>query len=384
MPSVIMKQPFNLDLSLSMGQVFRWRCWRPTNVGAREDVASSGSWWSGVLGAHLLHLRSTENGVEYRVGGPSGERKNVDIADRLRRYFKDDDPIQDVCESLQGDATVGRLLRQYHGMRVIRQDPWECVVSYILTKGTPIDRTKAIVEAMAERWGQPLELGSEVRHTFPDAEALLNAGPDALSNLTPKFRFPKGQSATIIEIAERVIAGDLDWCELVKRPYGDVINRLRTTSGVGYKVANCVALMALEKPEAFPADVWVNRAMNHWYRSDYPMPSRPEYPSQRDHDAVANWAVSRFGPYAGYAGQYLFHGIEPNKVEVKGVAGGSHASGIPASRRIGVNTNQYESCHQNRRHPCPRCGAHRGAVCRFPSGYRYEKGHSVRGLTGQR
>ena len=379
MPYVILKQPFDLELSLSMGQAFRWRCWKPTNVDAREDDSSSGCWWSGVIGPYLVHLRDTEAEVEYRVVGPHGERKGLDMAGRLRHYFRDDDPIQDVYDSLKGDVTVGSLLREYPGMRVIRQDPWECLVTYVLTQGTLIERTKAIVEVMAERWGQPLELGSDVRYTFPSAETLLQVGPIALSNLTPRFRFPERQSATIIEIAERVTAGDLDWCELAERSYSYATDRLMTTKGVGYKVANCVALMALEKPEAFPVDVWVNRAMNLWYQGDYPTPSRPDYPSQRDHDAVIKWATSRFGPYAGYAGQYLFHGIEPNKGGAKGDAGAAHASSSTALRWTSEETNSlHGSRYENRNHPCPKCGARTRAVCRSPSGYRYEKGHSVR------
>ena len=191
MPCVMLEQPFDLDLSLSMGQVFRWRCWKPINAGTREDDSSSGCWWLGVIGPYLVHLRSTEEGVEYRVGGPHGDPSGLDMASRLRGYFRDDDPVQDVYDSLKGDATVDRLLRKYPGMRVIRQDPWECLVTYVLTKGTPIERTKTIVEAMAERWGQPLELGGDARYTFPSAEALLQVGPTALSNLTQGSGFPR-------------------------------------------------------------------------------------------------------------------------------------------------------------------------------------------------
>ena len=220
---------------------------------------------------------------------------------------------------------------------------------------------------MAERWGQPLELGSDVRYTFPSAETLLQVGPIALSNLTPRFRFPERQSTTIIEIAERVTAGDLDWCELAERSYSYATDRLMTTKGVGYKVANCVALMALEKPEAFPVDVWVNRAMNLWYQGDYPTPSRPDYPSQRDHDAVIKWATSRFGPYAGYAGQYLFHGIEPNKGGAKGDAGAAPASSSTALRRTSEETNSLHGFrYENRNHPCPKCGARSGSGVPFP------------------
>ena len=94
MPYVILKQPFDLWLSLSMGQAFRWRCWKPTNFDVREDDSSSGCWWSGVIGPHLVHLRSTDEGAEYRVDVPHEDRSGLDMASRLRRYFRDDDPVR--------------------------------------------------------------------------------------------------------------------------------------------------------------------------------------------------------------------------------------------------------------------------------------------------
>ena len=186
MPCVMLEQPFDLDLSLSMGQVFRWRCWKPINAGTREDDSSSGCWWSGVIGPYLVHLRSTDEGVEYRAGGPRGDRSGLDMASRLSRYFRDDDPVQDAYDSLKGDATVNKLLLKYPGMRVIRQDPWECLVTYVLTKGTPIERTKAIVEAMAERWGAAIGVRRRRAIYLSECENVAASGTHWPEQLDPK------------------------------------------------------------------------------------------------------------------------------------------------------------------------------------------------------
>ena len=81
--------------------------------------------------------------------------------------------------------------------------------------------------------------------------------------------------------------------------------------GVGLKVASCVALMSLDKVDAFPVDRWVLRALDAGNYADYPIPPK-SFPDGA-HRRIISWAQSYFGPYAGYAGQYLFHGIEPNK-----------------------------------------------------------------------
>ncbi len=290
------EQPFDLELTLDMGQAFRWK--RHGKEG----------WWSGVLGNHLVHIRQTGEDVEYRVGGPEGELDDIDLEERLRRYLMEDHPIQDIYDSISRDEQVGELVRQYPGMRVLQQDPWECLVSYILTASTNIDHTKAVVEAISSRRGCKLKLAGDVRHTFPSPETLADTSTELTSMTYPSLRFPQRQSEAIVEAAGQILAGTLDWSILTGKAYPVALRTLKAMRSVGYKVANCVALMSLSKLEAFPVDTWVRQAVELWYE-DFPVPGRWEYPLTGDHDAMAWWACNKFGPYAGYAGQYLFHGI---------------------------------------------------------------------------
>ena len=197
-------------------------------------------------------------------------------------------------------------------MRVLSQDPWECLVSYICSKATPILRTRRVVKALADDLGDKLQLAGKTRCTFPAPAVLADIGTERLQEMKLGFRFPKEQPKDIVAAALRILEGKLDWETLLERPYSEVICELTKMGGVHYKVANCTALMALEKTEAFPVDTWVKKAVQCWYEG-FPTPNRWDYPSKRHHDAMVRWAFDRFGAYAGYAGQYLFHGINPNK-----------------------------------------------------------------------
>ena len=97
--------------------------------------------------------------------------------------------------------------------------------------------------------------------------------------------------------------------------YDRVVEELKQIHGVGYKVADCVALFALNETGAFPYDLWVHRAMTQWY-DDFPAPKRPA-PTEREHRAIADWAVQQFGHFAGYANQYLFHGRRQEEAEAQ-------------------------------------------------------------------
>ena len=299
-------QPFDLELSLTMGQAFRWR---PLGDG----------WYSGVLGENLIHVHQTESGVEYRVGGADGERDDVgfDWDVEICRYFRmDTDNIRGIYDDLCRDHRVATMVWRYLGLRLLRQEPWECLVSYICSRANSISNISDNVEAIAKLSGRTVSIDGDERYLFPTAEGLLGAGEKTLADLELKGRRHPGLA--MLAAANRVVSGDLDLRELKQygHRYETVIGELRKIDGVGYKIANCVALFGLNRVEAFPVDIWVNRAMQQWY-DDFPTPKKPEYPSDKDHDAIVQWSKDRFGPFAGYAGQYLFHGRRQAEAEAQ-------------------------------------------------------------------
>ena len=274
-------QPFDLAESLESGQAHRWR-------------RLGDAWYSGVLGDHLLHLRQVTDGLEYRETSLAGRSSSGDTGALLRAYLRLDDDIAEIYEEICRDRRVASMVARYPGLRILRQEPWECTVAFICSATSNIPRIHQNMESMASKLGQPLELDGEIRHTFPSPQRLASAGEGALRELGLGFRAPYVMSA-----ARQVADGSLDLDALIRLPYPQTKARLMDCYGIGAKIADCIAVFSLEKLEAFPVDVWVRRALAEWY---FPMQKKP--PDR----AMVEWAQSYFGRYAGYSQQYLFHG----------------------------------------------------------------------------
>ena len=198
------------------------------------------------------------------------------------------------------------MVARHQGLRVLRIDPWECLVSFICSANSNIRRIHDNVESLARSYGEPVKLDGQVRHAFPTPEKLAQAGEKALRGLALGFRAPYVDQA-----ARTVASGRLDLDALVKMPYAQAKARLMECPGIGSKVADCIALFSLEKAEAFPIDVWVRRALGEWYFAG------EKTPTDR---LLLEWAGGYFGRYAGYANQYLFHGKRLEKQSSRGRA----------------------------------------------------------------
>ena len=169
------------------------------------------------------------------------------------------------------------------------------MVAYICSANWNVGRISKSVETIADSLGQELKLEDEVRHAFPTVEETLDAGEGWLKELNLGLDRHK----KIIAAAERIHSGELD-LRFLAQPgvtYGEAKVRLTSCYGVGPKVADCIALFALGKTQAFPVDTWVRRAVMEYF------PGLELYD-----EAIVQWAQDRFGEYAGYANQFLFTG----------------------------------------------------------------------------
>ena len=289
-------QPVDLEASLLGGQAHRWR---------RE-----GDWYSGVLGGNLVLIRQPfgfvrdgkpgRNDIEF-LSSPESPRQ---LAPKIHEYLRLDDDLEEIYADIRKDANVDAQVKRYPGLRVLRQEPWECLVAYICSANSNIETIHRNMERISDEFGEPLVLhydnqdsGGPVkvkRNTFPKPVDLAEAGEAELRRLRLGFRAPYVHQAAIA-VAERRL--DLDY--LVAAPYEEAKAELMSLKGIGDKIADCIALMSLEKMEAFPIDVWVRRALADWY---FPGEKTPT------NRVLLEWARGYFGRYAGYANQYLFHG----------------------------------------------------------------------------
>ena len=276
-------QPFDLAASLESGQAFRW---------SREQDGADG-WFSGVVQGNLIRIRQSSRGtVEFQSSQPAELTRHL-----LHNYFRLDDDIEDIYRNVSRDGNIKALVEQYWGLRLLRQEPWECLVAYLCSSNNSISRIGQIMEKLANPYGCSIHLGDTTRYSFPTPEQLEAAGREGLEGL----RLGLNRGANIHRIACEVNAGTLDLYALNEAPYPEALKRLLELPGVGPKIANCVLLFSLDKLEAFPIDRWIGRALAEWY-----------FPGQKGPESsdLPHWAAlfrEHFGPYAGYAGQFLFY-----------------------------------------------------------------------------
>ena len=272
-------QPLDLGASLMGGQAHRWK-------------DHGDGWYSNVLHGDLVAIRQPAPDVLEFHSAPTPE---PEMAGRLRRYLRLDDDIEAIYGDIIGrDGRLAEAVERYRGLRVLRQPPWECLVAYICSANNNIRRIHQNMESLAAEFGAPLTLHGWRRHTFPPPAALAQAGEGELRRLGLGFRAPY-----VAQAAAAVRDGALDLPLLVERPYAEAKAALLQCHGIGPKIADCIALFALEKLEAFPIDVHVRHAL--WQRY---FPGEPKAPTER---RLLPWAQEKFGAYAGYANQYLFH-----------------------------------------------------------------------------
>ncbi|MCG7841174.1 MAG: hypothetical protein MIO87_04590 [Methanomassiliicoccales archaeon] len=253
----------NLDHTLGCGQVFRWR--------------KEGDLWKGVVDGHAAKLRQKADGAQVISGM---DQTSFD------RYFRTDDELEKVYRELSFDPVLGDYFTRYRGLRLIRQDPWECVASYALATNANIPRIQGMIERVCRTFGTEMDDGS---YAFPSPEQLLDrchrADGCGLGYRTDRF----------IELARLVHREKVDFSALMDMEYMDCARELVALPGIGNKVADCVALFCLDHLEAFPVDIRIKKAMAQLYGAE------------GSYRKVSAFARERFGHWAGYAQEYIFY-----------------------------------------------------------------------------
>lgn len=274
--TVLAVKDYDLAATLETGQAFRW--------------SERGGIWEGVVGRRWVGLRQVGEGIEAEaVVDPEGWGW-------LREYLRLDDDLGAVVESFPKDGPMAAAMDSCRGLRLLRQEPWECLASFLLSSTKQIPQIREGVRQLCVRFGEAIEGPDEGRseYAFPAAGVLAGVSEAALRECRIGFR-AKYLRAT----AEEIACGRLSLREIGYLSLEEARARLVTLPGVGPKIADCVLLFAYGFPRAFPVDVWVMRALRELY-----------FPGRRPADGrVRAFAAGHFGPNAGYAQQYLFHHI---------------------------------------------------------------------------
>ena len=287
--------PYRLDRTVSCGQCFRWSV-VPADDGVTDRVAARG-----VVDGAIAVVTQHPGGLLVEWPGATGS------VPRLLRHLGADEPLAEIERALGEDTVLRRLLPRTSGIALMRQDPWECLVSYIISAFNNIPKIVQTIDRLSRRFGESIAPGA---WSFPRPEALAGARPDALHACLLGYRAPY-----VRDVARLVARGAIDLDAIAQRPYEEARRALLDLPGVGEKVTECVLLFGLGHREAFPVDVWVQRAVERWYLRG----------NSRTPGAVRAWARDRFGPLAGYAQQHLFVGarsMERTHLRVRSVGTG--------------------------------------------------------------
>lgn len=261
---------FDLGYTLDCGQVFRWK--------------QDNGWWYGVVNGHVVHAFHDRENETLILDSRLPE-------EYLYRYFRLGDDLPSIFSDMDRDEYIHEAISKYRGMRLILQEPWECLISYMLATASNIPRIKKSIETMSRLFGDDLGNGF---YSFSEPESLADCCNEDLCECRMGFRTQR-----IVQAAQQVKAGEFDLNAPYEMDYGVAKQYLMSIEGIGDKVADCILLFAYGKMEAFPVDTHVEKIVRQYYSNSFEGPCTKA--------KITAWARSYFGEYCGYAQQYLFY-----------------------------------------------------------------------------
>ena len=261
----------NLENTINSGQVFLWK----------KDQEN----WYGINGQNVLKINE--------IGEiKSNTRKKID-------FFREKDNLEEILKSISKDKLVKNAIKNYSGLRILRQDPFQCFISFIVSSNSNIQKIKRCLENICENFGEKVIFDNKEFFLFPTPKILATASIQEIKKCGTGYR-----SNFIITASEMVYSNKINFELLKKCEYYKAKEIISQVPGVGNKVADCILLFSLDKLEAFPLDRWMIRILEQYYPSIFELSTKTLTHKQYAmlHEKIANY----FGPYAGYAQQFLF------------------------------------------------------------------------------
>ena len=278
----ILEKPktFNLKDIFECGQCFRWN--------EQEDGSYTGIWKENVVNVK-------KEGEDYIF---TGICKSGNLEEEIKEYFDLNRDYEKIKEELSKiDDYMKESIKYGKGIRILNQDLWETIISFIISANNNIPRIKGIIERLSEKYGKKIEWRGKRYYTFPTPEELKDVTTEEYRKLGLGFR-----DIRLYETTKMILEGKVDLKELEENSNTiEVREKLLTLSGVGPKVADCILLFStLKRFEVFPIDVWVRRVMNDLYIKN-------EDETKVNKKQIEKMAQDKFGNLAGLAQQYLFN-----------------------------------------------------------------------------
>jgi N-glycosylase/DNA lyase len=274
--------PFDLDATLCCGQVFRWE--------------RAHKYWYGVIGETIVKIKQEHHTLIFQT-----YPNDLGIS-FIERYFRFQDDLPKILKNIDRDEYINAAIRELFGLRLIRQEPWECLISYICATNANISRIKDMIRGLSRMLGEKILFKGKTFYTFPTRKALAGTTLKNLLNCNLGYR-----AKNILKIAKLIHNNQFNLEGLKRLTYDKGRHQLLTLKGVGPKVADCILLFSQDKLEAFPVDVWIKRIITAYYTQHIPQTRL----HLKDGQSLKNKQISEFGRqyfgrYAGYAQEYLY------------------------------------------------------------------------------
>ncbi|MDP8263382.1 MAG: DNA glycosylase [Candidatus Ancaeobacter aquaticus] len=267
---------FNLKNTLLCGQCFRWRLHSDT--------------YYGVVESHLLGVRQNNTQLHVTVS-PSVSNDQF-----VRDYFNCAFSSDEILKSFPIDVYVKQAMVASEGIRILKQDLWETIASFIISINKNIPAIITIIENLSMQYGKKIDVGTSLdlkdHYSFPDIATIARTTPSALRESGMGFR-----AEYLSKTSQMIEDGVIDLSNLKKMGIDEALSVLQTLPGVGPKVANCILLYGCNRYDAFPIDVWMKRILEECYFKGNKVPLKK----------LGQFAKKYFGPYRGYVQQYLYY-----------------------------------------------------------------------------
>ncbi len=294
LPNSIFIPDFNAERTFNCGQAFRWL----NHDGDREL-------WLGVVKGVLFEIR----GQHITQILPCNREKS-NFEDTVSSYFSFSDDLSKIKAQLpQDDPFLRVAMEQNSGLRILTQDPWECLISFVCSQNSNIVAIRSMIDKLSRNFGRKLGVHRGITfYSFPEAERLSRAKKRELMSCSVGFRWKY-----IKFVASKVATGELNLERLTRCDLQEIRNSLMSsvsdlTQGVGPKVADCFALFSAHRTEAFPIDIWILRCIRSRFSYELERAGLSGHFSltPKRYFMISKLMRRKFGEYSGYAQQYLY------------------------------------------------------------------------------
>lgn len=276
---------FNIKQILECGQCFRWEKVKENN-------------YIGVAYGRVIEVIQEDDTLIIL------NTNELDFKNIWYEYFDFDTDYYKIKDELSNDELLKRSIDYGYGIRILNQEPFEILISFIISARNSIPSISKTIKKISEAFGEPIEYKGTIYYTFPNKEQLKDITLDEIKETGASFR-----SKYIIDTIEKLNTGDINKeydLKYIKSLEADECHiELQKFKGVGAKVADCVMLFSMKKTSAFPVDVWVKRAIMYFYNRE-----------EASLNKIRVFARDKFKDLSGYAQQYLFFYARENKIKI--------------------------------------------------------------------